>query len=334
MINDDKPDLAILMPTQNRPLFVKRALSFYKQELLPYKIHLLDSSKIKNKTALKEIVKLSGLDIDIHDHDYINGASSFNKFDKALDSIDTEYVLMIADDDFIFPNAITQCVDFLSCHPNYTAASGRSYLFELHNASNHGEIDFIKPYPQFSAENNLAEHRYRSHMRNWTTMAYSVQRTDNLKEIIVTHRQFCDDIRMMEIHWYATNVIRGKVATLDIPYMFRQGSLSKEWSVEGLDWSKTLGFSDKRELLISLLASELERSGSKSNSYYSKICATALNGWIKARRPFSLKNCFNYSMGYYWTKFNEKTGRNTLVRDDLAAVERIKLAVSRQGIET
>jgi len=165
-------------------------------------------------------------------------------------------------------------------------------------------------------------------MKNWTTMAYSVQRSDNLKEIIVTHRQFCDDIRMMEIHWYATNVIRGKVASLDIPYMFRQSSLSKEWSVEGSDWSKSLGFSDKKKHLVSILASELAYKGSRSDSYYVNMCATALNGWIKARRPFSLKNVFDYSTGYYWGKFNEKIGRNTVVKDDLESVERIRFAVS------
>jgi hypothetical protein len=51
-------------------------------------------------------------------------------------------------------------------------------------------------------------------------MACSVQRTDNSKEIIVTHRQFFDDIKMMEIHWHATNVIGGKLVNLDIPSMF------------------------------------------------------------------------------------------------------------------
>ena len=334
MTNDDKPDLEILMPTQNRSLFVRRALSFYKEELLPYKIHLLDSSNIEHKTANREIVKWSGLDIDIHDHDYINGASSFNKFDKALEGINTKYVLMVADDDFIFPGAITQCIDFLRFHSDYTAASGRSYTFELSAASHHGKIDSIKRYPQLSAKNNLAERRFRSHMKNWTTMAYSVQRTDNLKEIIATHRQFPDDIRMMEIHWYATNVIRGKVANLDIPYMFRQGALSKEWSVEGSDWSKSLRFSEKRDLIVSILASELAYRGSEANSYYRKVCSKALSGWIKARRPFSLKNCFDYSKSYYWSKFNEKTGRNTVVRSDLEAVDRIKLAVSRLDIET
>ena len=328
MVCKYRSDLTILMPTQNRPLFVERALRFYRQESLPYQIQLIDSSSMKNKATVKDIVKRSGLDVEFIDYEYELGANSFNKFDKTLSKIDTEYVLMVADDDFIFPSAINKCVDFLSRNKDYSAASGRSYLFELDVESDHSEIKSIELYPQLSAENDVAELRFKSHMRNWTPAAYSVQRTETLKEIIAVHRNFPDDIRMMEIHWYATNVIRGKVAKLDMPYMFRQITHSKEWSVDDFsDWSESLGFSEKNGVLISLLASELASKGSESELYYRRVCNAALRGWVKARRPFLFKNCFDYSINYYWSKFNEKTGLKNRIRGDLEAVARIRLAV-------
>ena len=329
MTSTSSTSLTILMLTQNRPLFVKRALKFYSQELLPYKILIIDSSSKDNKTEVQNIVRNADLNIFFCDHEYVVGANSTNKFAEALSKVDSEYVLMVADDDFVFPSAIHRCVEFLNHNPNYTAASGRSYEFELDAATVVGNIKSIVSYPQSSAENNLAERRFKLHMKNWTTSAYSVQRTKNLRDIVNTHRKFSDDIRMMEIHWYATNVIRGKVIKLDIPYMFRQSALVKEWSVDDLfNWNETFKLSGKRELLVNLLARELADTGSKSLSYYRAFCDTILSKWIKTRRPFLLKNCSDYSMNYYWSKFNEKMGRNTFVRRDLEAVERIRLAVS------
>jgi glycosyltransferase domain-containing protein len=325
-------DLTILMPTQNRPKFVARALNFYSKEKLPFELKIIDSSDGARKADMRDIVKNSDLNIFFCDFEYEVGSNSFNKFSQTLSDVTSEYVLMVADDDFIFPDAMHKCVEFLNCNQSYTSASGRSYEFELDEASVAGDIRYIESYPQSSVEHNLAERRFNSHMKNWTTSAYSVQRTKNLKEIINLHRNFSDDIRMMEIHWYATNVIRGKVVKLDTPYMFRQRAIVKEWSVNDFAyWSEALTLSGKRELLINLLAKELMDSGSKSLSYYRRLCDAMLSKWIGERHRFKIKNCFDYSLSYYLNKLNKKLGINRKIKGDFEAILKIRLALRNLG---
>lgn len=331
LINDVN-SLTILLPTQNRPSLLRRTLDFYENESLPYKIYVYDSSDLVNKIKVKKIIGASNLNLEFIDYPF--GVTLSEKYEKTLNFVESDYVLLIADDDFIFYDAISECLKFLKLNPSYSAASGRAYLFTLDTGCAYGEITKVVSYPQLAFEKDSSEHRFKSHMNNWTTTAYSVQKTKNFKDVISFHGPFLDDMRMKEIHWYATNIIRGKIANLDIPYMFRQTNTDKEWHADSiLDWTESLCFPKKKKLLINELAKELVNNGSKSYSYYLKVCEKAFNVWIKARHPLSLKNCFDYSMSYYWAKFKEKTGLNILVRNDLGAVERIKLAVSRQGIE-
>ena len=111
--------------------------------------------------------------------------------------------------------------------------------------------------------------------------------------------------------------------------MFRQVSLSKEWSCDDFsDWIKSSDFLERKEILIYELAKELTNKNNQSLEHNRAVCASQLTGWIKDRRPFSLKHCLDYSMNYYWNKFNEKVGRNKRIAHDLQAVERIREALN------
>ncbi|MBN2456577.1 MAG: TIGR00180 family glycosyltransferase [Sedimentisphaerales bacterium] len=325
--------LTILLPTQNRSSFLRRALKFYEEEGLLYKIYVIDSSHPSCKSEVRKIVKSSNLNIELLDYEF--GVSVHDKELKSLNLVESEYVLMIGDDDFIFPNTIVRCVEFLNNNKDYTAAHGRSYLFAVENAATYGRIKSIEVYPQAASVINSSEQRFKAHMRNWTTTAYSVQRTKNMREIIAVHRLFGDDIRFMELHWYATNVIRGKVAKLDRAYMFRQVSLRKEWDADAVSiWSETPEFSEKKKILIKELSNDLTIGNSRTLEHNRKICASELTRWIKDRRPlrpFTLKNILNHSVYYYLNKINEKMRmvRNKKIVADKLAIEKVRVFVGR-----
>jgi glycosyltransferase domain-containing protein len=55
-------------------------------------------------------------------------------YQKVLDAatrIETPYVMMVDNDDFLFPSGVTQCVDFLESSPEYVSAGGGIAQFEL-----------------------------------------------------------------------------------------------------------------------------------------------------------------------------------------------------------
>jgi len=325
--------LTVLLPTQNRPLFLQRAIEFYEREGLFYKIYVIDSSDSGNKAKVREIVESSSLNIKFFDFEF--GISAYEKELESLNVVDSKYVLFAADDDFIFPQAIVQCVEFLDMHKDYTTAHGRSYLFAVENSGRHGRIKSVEVYPQANSVSECSQRRFKTHMRNWTTTAYSVQRTRNMKEIFATHRLFNNDIRLMEIHWYATNIIRGKVAKLNVDYMFRQASVLKEWSCDTIpDWFGKPGFSEKKDRLVKELSKELTIKNKRSPEYNYKMCSSEITRWIQDRqplRPLTLKNILNHSIYYYSNKIKGKIKLllNKKITVDSQIIKKIKAFVEQ-----
>ncbi len=48
-----------------------------------------------------------------------------------LEKLDSRFVLLHAHDDFMVPQGVEQCVDFLAGNPGYSAARGRIAMFAL-----------------------------------------------------------------------------------------------------------------------------------------------------------------------------------------------------------
>jgi glycosyltransferase domain-containing protein len=311
-----KNKLSIVLPTQNRPFYLSRALKFYSEESLPYEIHIVDSSEADKKKDVLKIVKGSPLNTIFHDYEY--GVSANIKFENTLQAIESEYILMIADDDFVMPMAIFECVEFLSNNKDYSVAHGRSYRFSI---GNNKRIK-VKNYKQDKLDMDCPERRLIAHLNDWSTSAYSVQKTKNLRDIVGTYKKFNDDIRSMELYWYAANVIRGKVAKLDIPYMFRQNDAPKEWMVDEYSvWEREAKF---KEQLVVEINKELQKSGIESMDQSGNLINKLLREWVVNHRPFMIKNIWGYSMNYYRRKFIERVMPCFLTNDDGVAFSKVK----------
>ena len=179
--------------------------------------------------------------------------------------------------------------------------------------------------------------RFKTHMRNWTTTAYSVQRTRNLKDIIEVHNRLGDDIRAMELHWYATTAIRGKVAKLDVAYMFRQKDNKKEWRCDPFsEWTKQGYFKKHMDILAEELANELSITISNGISQREncELCVAEINRWVRERQRFKMSNFFDLSINYYWQKFQKKALKKySRIAEDNEVIEKIKHYAALPGEE-
>jgi glycosyltransferase domain-containing protein len=314
--NPKNNDLAIILPTQNRPFYLYRTLRFYENQSLPFKIHLADSSVCKNKDLVRKIVRDSNLNIKIHDYKY--GICATKKFNNTLADLDEEFFLMIADDDFIIPSSISRCIKFLKENEDYSVAHGRSYRFTI---IKNKDIKITR-YLQHCLEMSDPITRFKAHMEDWSTTAYSVQRTKNVKEIVQFYSGFTEDIRSMEIYWYASNVIRGKVAKLNLPYMFRQFDSPKEWRHD--DYNLWVNKAKYRDGLIEKLSDELAKVSGLEKSLCANICRSSIANWINDHRPFQIKNILGYSLKSYRNRYLKKARLWRLSKEDALAVETIK----------
>ena len=323
--------LTLFMPTQDRPELLGRALNFYASEKLIYPLIIADSSNPKNKFKIKSIIDRSSLDIKFFEYPHNFDQSS--KIRNALNSIETEFTLMIADDDLLVPVGIEKCVKFLNQNKSFSAASGRSYVFSIRgNEPKNLKYD-IEVYNQIKITSPDAEKRIKLHFRNWATSAYSVQKTSIIRDVANQLESYGDDIRSKELLWYATSAIRGNIATLDVLYMLRQKGLKKEWKAKSFeDWTKTDQFKKNQKLLIESLSRELCQKNNKSTSHNFNLCHSEIQRWMNERKPFKLRRMFSLSLNYYWKKFQLKILKTHLnTTQDREQIERLLSYIQFNG---
>jgi glycosyltransferase domain-containing protein len=213
----------MLIPSHNRALHVKRLLGYLAAVNCNFPVIVADSSNIENgqQQATKEFTEALKSRLDIQ-YLYFPQETNFPlKFFRALSTIKTPYSVICGDDDFLIPESVSKCVEFLESHPDYALANGHAIAFRLQNgASVHGEIESIKRYPQSAIEEDSSGNRLLHHCSVYRVSMYSVQRTSL---IIEAWQQACNfNLEFGEIAPSFCSLIQGKRANLDLLYLVRE----------------------------------------------------------------------------------------------------------------
>ena len=293
--------ITLLIPTQNRPLFLERALDFYARAGCRFKILVCDSSDAARKDAVAAVAAASGLNVELHRFEY--GISINQKLIRGLELVQTPCMAFAGDDDFIVPDSIERCVAFLDVHEDFAVAHGRSFTFTTQNSAVNGLLTTIRPYRQVASERPTPMERLEAHFTDWTTSFYSVQRTRNVREILEGFQRLDDDITACEVYFYATNVIRGKAAKLDCQYMYRQVEVTKEYSAhETHVWASAPGLEPVRRALVREIAGELSEASGITVDEGMGVVAALIARWVESRRPYHITRWAAYPATYYWDR--------------------------------
>jgi len=213
----------ILIPTYNRPNYLRRLLSYYNKFGENYNMIIADSSSNENKKINKNIIsKFSKLNIFYIDK-YSLTVKGHQKFLDAINQVKTKYSVFCADDDFITPNGINQSVDFLEKNPDFSCAHGHyiSFYFET-NKTGGKEIYWRPIYPFKSISFANAKERLSFHFSSYYPTIYAVHRTDLLKLIFKDAVEFTDDYRFGELLPSMLDSVYGKMIKIDVLYSARE----------------------------------------------------------------------------------------------------------------
>lgn len=218
----------IIIPTYNRPDYLKRLLSYYDSYNIECKIIIADSSSEDNKIENERISShFSNLNI-LHVADYPDTISPKNKFCDILNYVNSEYALFCADDDFITPNGIRLSIDFLDDNSDYSVAHGVSFSFKIKQKTGNmcKSIWNTRDLP-ISVTSSDSKSRIYHYMKYFSSnpIFYSVYRTDFLKIIFEETIKYTDDWLLGEQLLIFLVLIHGKSKCLDIPYCARNTSL-------------------------------------------------------------------------------------------------------------
>lgn len=224
--------LAVVIPTCNRPDMLRRLVAYYRGRRLIYPIHVADSSSPdiagRNQACVAEV----GAELDIHYHGFSPTISFVEKVIRVLTQLDTPLVGLCADDDFITPEGLGECGEFLINNPEYAAAHGYAISFTLQESAGPGDLSArlaTRPYRQRSLEQNDPLVRMTAHLTHYSTTFYSLQRREGLIHDLSLGFGPGMDVRLGEIFMSCAMAIRGKIKRLDVLYMARevhQGSIN------------------------------------------------------------------------------------------------------------
>ena len=96
-------------------------MKFYEKYQLNINVLVLDSTPYN--PVSDELVKLISAKNVIWKK-FDPAIAFWDKIAQGVDFIDTDYATMCADDDFIIPSAIAQCIKFLGDNPDYACTQG------------------------------------------------------------------------------------------------------------------------------------------------------------------------------------------------------------------
>lgn len=122
MIMRQTQDVTIIIPTYNRPKELHRLLYFFKFLNNPYPLVILDGSSPENQALNKEIIQKFD---NIVYRDFPETLHLGKRLSIGLnENVFTPYSIICPDDDFVIPDSISKCADYLNKNPDYSAVNG------------------------------------------------------------------------------------------------------------------------------------------------------------------------------------------------------------------
>ncbi len=230
--------VTVLIPTYNRAHLLKDLLSYYRGLRFPHPIIVADSSPEPIRQANQDIVDACREVLDIRYERYPEDIDPLLKILQGLRQVTSEYVVICADDDFIVPKGIDQCVRFLEQHPDYSVAHGRAARALCYTNHSAGDKLYIGPYPVSTIEVDDPKARLELHLSRYRPTFYSVHRTVQLVRNIEITYEAAVGYRLGELLPSCLSVIQGKVKSLDVLYIVRRfmpssaGHVIQSWSID------------------------------------------------------------------------------------------------------
>lgn len=221
--------VSIIIPTHNRHNYLTRILNYYLETDI--QILVVDSSVFSFKY---DNVKNNKSQLQYF---HLPNKSLTSKISFALDRVTTPFIVMCADDDFIIPAALIECVDFLIKNSSYSAAIGNAIYYKKEPQNNN--VDFFAFYTDrlsFSTSNEDPIKRLHSFFNLYRTVFYALHRTMVLKKAFEGADKVINNLFLNEYITAIYPLTTGHFIELPILYHVREYSLnSGDKIIESID---------------------------------------------------------------------------------------------------
>ena len=275
-------EITLLIPTMSRSDFLARLLHYYRDLDFRGCICIGDSSDELHVKRARSTIEALRDELNIVYQEY-PGLTEAACLQRLLQSVATPYVAWVADDDFLVPSALEQCVGFLDSHPDYSAVHGVAAAFGLEHDGPHGRVVDTYRYNQPSVEAASGSQRLIDYLGDYLPTVFSVRRAESCRAMFRDVSPVVDRAFRGELLPGCHSVIQGKIKRLDCLYMVRQHHSRRILMANGFEWITSDDWLPSYKCFRDSLSQELVRQDSISENEAGEVVQTALWGYIRRR---------------------------------------------------
>lgn len=279
-------DISIVIPTFNRPDFIRRLLSYYSERKFEGVIHVGDSSDAHHRNDTENFIrKLQGtLRVQYHLCPNMNEPKTSVAL---IEKVKTPYVAWLPDDDFLTPSGLSQCASFLEKNPDYSVAHGTAIMIILEKSGPFGKPESTGPHGRIeSVLQERAQQRLLAHLGNFFTLSFGVHRTSQMKEAYARVAEV-EDKGVAEFLATCFSVLQGKIEKLDCFYLVRQGHDQRYDLPDVYDWVMRADWLPSYQIFFSELMRKLAKEDGLSEKEAAAIVKRIF--WRYLTNSFSCK---------------------------------------------
>jgi len=285
--NVEKINCTVVIPTYNRPAYLKRILSYYHKYGKNLPVLIADSSSEDNKTLNRGTVNsFTGAFFTYLDK-YGPSTDPWDKVHDAFQQVSTEYCVLCADDDFITPSGIQEAAAFLDINPNFNIAHGHYLGFQLEIVpGSEPKFCWYKRYVYQSINHPEPQDRLSYLLSNASAAVptmHAVFRTNLQKMIYAEVVRSTSDSRFAEILYESLVIIYGKIKYLEILYEARDNTSSHTVTDSLPDFVKEGSYNKKYLKFSNSLANHLSKQSGIGLAESQKIVDTAVSVYMEKK---------------------------------------------------
>lgn len=260
MLPIDPSRVTVLVHTADRPMFVRRLLRYYDTvaALRTARVMIADGSAAPHAAATRQAVAEATLPVTLHQ--FAPDIPLARRLRQAVDRVDTEYVMLAADDDLYFFDWLEVGLPWLDAHPECEVVVGDYLLFALPGYGVFGDAVTVRepepgvvPIPFLdgpSPEERIAEHA-RSPVGLQTVGWYALQRTATLCGILRHAAEFDLPVLFFERFYTMVQACAGTAHFTKEIFIARQANVGAGWRQMPVE---PLGYARNRAPVARLVA--------------------------------------------------------------------------------
>jgi len=300
-------DLTVILTLKGRENFSQRWLDYMSQQSFNCSIIIADGDQDSKVKTLLSHGSYHNLKIVYKDFNDTSWEDYYQKVNSCLQSVETKYVMVSDNDDFLIKSGIQKIISFLDQNDSYVSAGSNILFFSLDNKQNvisGKKCIFSELYSSPRPEEPLDcyELQLRGVFQNFQPNFYNIYRTNTLRTIAkeLSECNFSDPA-VAEIYQQLRVPLLGKQKKiLECVHYIRQSGTSSQGSSFTMSFIKKNLSQDIRELAKRIGAQyviayreDQTNISEKIMSYYSLYLTNYIaHGHLKFRFPsvFKLKD--------------------------------------------